>query len=310
MAIIGVKEITFAVKDLELCARFWSEFGLQQTARGDDRVVLETPEGSRVVLCLPDVPGLPAAPVADPTARRITWGATSTDDLDQLAQRLRERGFPFTYADGVVSGSDPSGYGFALELWQKKLIEQADTRFNAPGAPSRVNSPAPAYDRAAPAHLAHVVLLSPDLDPMIDFYGSVFGFKVSDSYPGFSCFFRCPGAQDHHNLYLLKRGDAIGFHHIAFDLRDMHELFGGGLFMQGRGWKTHLGPGRHPTSSAYFWYFVNPCGGAAEYDFDADVLTDDWTPREMVPSAELFAEWALPGGIERYRGEQKTFAKE
>jgi hypothetical protein len=90
----------------------------------------------------------------------------------------------------------------------------------------------------------------------------------------------------------------------------VHELFGGGLFMQGQGWKTHLGPGRHPTSSAYFWYFVNPCGGAAEYDFDADVITDDWQPREMVPSPQLFAEWALHDGIFRYSGEQKTHASE
>jgi len=36
------------------------------------------------------------------------------------------------------------------------------------------------------------------------------------------------------------------------------------------------------------------------------VLTDAWTPRELVPSPQLFAEWALEAGFERYEGEQKT----
>jgi hypothetical protein len=78
--------------------------------------------------------------------------------------------------------------------------------------------------------------------------------------------------------------------------------------MDKRGWETHIGPGRHPVSSAYFWYFVNPCGGSAEYDFDADICTEAWEARYFPPTPESFAEWALPKGIEAvsYRGGQTT----
>ena len=306
MAIIGVKSITYAVEDIELAAKFWADFGLKPLEQSTTGATLETSEGSQVVLAPAGDPALPPAPVADPTARLIVWGAQTRGDIEAIAQRMQEKGIEHTLDETGLRSTDPCGYALGVELWNKRETSRERTLFNAPNAPHRIDRPAPAYDRAAPDHLAHVVLLSPRLDEMIAFYSDIMGFKLSDSYPGFSCFLRCPGATDHHNVYLLRRGELLGFHHISFDVNDVHELFGGGLFMQAQGWKTHLGPGRHPTSSAYFWYFVNPCGGAAEYDFDADVVTDQWQPREMVPSPELFAEWALHDGIHRYKGEQKT----
>ena len=77
----------------------------------------------------------------------------------------------------------------------------------------------------------------------------------------------------------------------------MHELFGGGLNMTRRGWRTALGPGRHPISSCYFWYFHSPCGGAAEYDFDSDVVDERWVPGQHQQSPEVFAEWCLAEGM-------------
>jgi hypothetical protein len=130
------------------------------------------------------------------------------------------------------------------------------------------------------------------------------GFKVTDWYPERGYFTRCPASHEHHNLFLLKAGDALGFHHVAFEVRDIHEVFGGGLHMTDRGWKTHLGPGRHPISSCYFWYFRNPCGGAAEYDSDSDYVTDEWVPKEWEATPESFAEWAYAEGAERYSGIQ------
>ena len=101
-------------------------------------------------------------------------------------------------------------------------------------------------------------------------------------------------------MFLLKVGEDKGFHHIAFELGSIHELFGGGTHMMDQGWETHLGPGRHPISSCYFWYFKNPCGGAAEYDFDSDVITDDWQPKAWESTPGSFAEWTLAEGIKRY----------
>ncbi len=160
------------------------------------------------------------------------------------------------------------------------------------------------YERAKPHRMSHIVLLAPDLDRELDFYVERLGYKVTDYYPGRGYFLRCGGSNEHHNLFLLHGGDNIGFHHIAFELENIHEVFGGGLHMTDKGWETHLGPGRHPLSSCYFWYFKNPCGGAAEYDSDSDYITDEWTPAEWPSTPESFAEWAYAEGAERYTGIQ------
>ena len=85
------------------------------------------------------------------------------------------------------------------------------------------------------------------------------------------------------------------FHHVAFEVRDIHEVFGGGIAFGNKGWDTAVGPGRHPVSSAYFWYFKNPLGGAIEYFSDTDVATEHW---QAVDFAEgRFSEWHLAEGI-------------
>ena len=104
---------------------------------------------------------------------------------------------------------------------------------------------------------------------------------------------------------MFQMPDSKGFHHCAFEVRDFHEVFGGGLRMNELGWKTHLGPGRHNVTSAYYWYFRNPCGGAAEYGYDTDRVTDNWIPRSIEPSDGAFAEWSLEEGLGRFAGLQR-----
>ncbi|MFN2932526.1 glyoxalase, partial [Escherichia coli] len=80
-------------------------------------------------------------------------------------------------------------------------------------------------------------------------------------------------------LKLPHRGS--GLNHVAFTVRDIHEVIGGGLAMNRQQWSTFIGPGRHPISSAYFWYVNSPTGGAFEYYTNDDFLTDKWQPREL-----------------------------
>ena len=93
--------------------------------------------------------------------------------------------------------------------------------------------------------------------------------------------------------------------HVAFTVRDLHEVIGGGLAMARHGWETQIGPGRHPISSALFWYFKSPAGALVEYYADEDVLTENWKPRDFTPSPAMFAEWAVTGGIDATTRRQK-----
>ncbi len=300
MKILGLESVTFGVDDMATARRFWSDFGLSEVANGADGAVFETREKATIVIRAIDDPGLAPAPVEGNTAREFTWGLETQEEVDAVADALAKDRQVVRDDDGAVHATDPVGYGIAFRASRRIGVEAEKQEINTPGAVTRINKRARVYDKAAPIHLSHMVIAVPNLEETRDFYVDRLGFKLTDSYPGRGHFLRAGGAGEHHNLFLLKVGEDKGFHHIAFELGSIHELFGGGTHMMEKGWKTHLGPGRHPISSCYFWYFKNPCGGAAEYDFDSDVMTDAWRPADWDSTPASFAEWTLAEGIERY----------
>ena len=83
------------------------------------------------------------------------------------------------------------------------------------------------------------------------------------------------------------------FNHLAFKLRDIHEVIGGGQFLLKNGWETSVGPGRHYISSGCFWYFKSPLGGAIEYVADEDIATEKWRPGQFEVGPEIFSEWTF-----------------
>jgi catechol-2,3-dioxygenase len=144
-----------------------------------------------------------------------------------------------------------------------------------------------------------VVFFVKDVAAVEKFYCDLFGFVPSDRYPGRGAFLRCAPEGGHHDLFLLQLPNGkAGLNHVAFAVRDIHEVFGGGLNMSRLGWSTQLGPGRHPISSAYFWYFQCPAGGLIEYYADEDYLDHEWEAREFEPGPTMFAEWAIEGGLD------------
>jgi len=283
------------------CIDFWNDFGLAEREANGDGAVFGTVDGASVVVRKIDDAALPSSPDAGSTMREVIWGVDSPQTLDAIAEALGDGQAVTRGDDGAVHTHDPSGYAVGFRVSTVTPQAATATTYNAPGAAGRIDQPGAVYEKALPSHLAHVVFRTPELAPMLDFYVGKLGFRLSDSYRERGYFLRAAGSGDHHNLFLFNPDGTKGFHHAAFNVRDIHEVFGGGLNMSAQGWQTHIGPGRHPISSAYFWYFHNPSGGAAEYDFDADVCTDAWQPRKFETSPEVFAEWALEDGISRYK---------
>ena len=200
-------------------------------------------------------------------------------------------------ADGTVHAADPLGFGIGFRVAQRKPVTAPELKFNTPGHPDRINTRGEFFKSATPLEMTHTVFMIDEPDKVVPFYTERLGFIASDSYPGRGYFLRGGASNHHHDLFVLNVGKKRGFHHLAFELGSIHELFGGGLNMTRRGWRTALGPGRHPVSSCYFWYFHSPCGGAAEYDFDSDVVDERWVPGRFEQTPELFAEWCLAEGM-------------
>ena len=186
----------------------------------------------------------------------------------------------------------------SFRLSRRRLVKSEPTPVNAPGSPSRIDRRSPVYDRARPIQIGHVVAFAADYKAMRNFYTEGLGFVISDEYPGHGAFMRCRTIGEHHNMFILNRPGRPGVNHVAFTVTDIHEVIGGGIAMSKKGWKTEIGPGRHPISSAYFWYFENPLAAPLEYYADDDYCTDAWQAGAFDRKPELFAEWAIIGGID------------
>ena len=308
MHVTTLDAVTYGVTDLPTAKRFWIDFGLDLVTEESARLVFESQDRSVVEIKLASDPSLPPAIEDAPGVREATFGVASQTDLDDIANELsRDRDVRID-ADGTVHALDPLGIAVAFRVSRCIEVVAPEPQFNIPGRAGRVNARAKFYASAKPLEMTHVVFMVPETEKEIGFYVERLGFRISDCYPGRGYFLRGGAAKYHHNLFLLNPGgNKLGFHHLAFEVANIHELFGGGLNMTRKGWKTMLGPGRHPISSCYFWYFLNPCGGGAEYDFDSDIVNESWVGEEFEQTPAVFAEWSLAAGMEEsllYRGIQ------
>jgi catechol 2,3-dioxygenase-like lactoylglutathione lyase family enzyme len=304
MTILGIDEITYGASDLESCRRFFRDWGLTLASETGGRLVFESLNGCRVVIADPDQVAMPPAFEAGPTLREVVWGVQDEESLARLRSALR--GSPGFVDTGTRVGcTDPNGMAVRFQVSVKRKVAVSGTRANPWDRRDRVDQPATIYERAMPIEVGHVVFFVADLAATEAFYAAL-GFVTSDRYPQRGAFMRCNARGGHHDLFLLRTPDAKrGLNHVAFTVRDIHEVFGGGLHFSRCGWETQLGPGRHPISSAYFWYFRNPAGGLIEYYADEDELTEAWQPRDFEPGPTVFAEWAVDGGLDGTTRRQK-----
>jgi catechol 2,3-dioxygenase-like lactoylglutathione lyase family enzyme len=298
MGFSGVDAVIFGVADMGESQRFLADWGLRQVFASADRLVYETQDGGEVIVRPMDAPDLAPAIQPGSTLREVVWGATDAGALKEGLDRLSARGALVPGPDGLPRAIDPNGFRNAFRVSRRRSVKVTPTPANAPGNPARIDRRSPVVEQANPAKLGHVVLFAGDFPAMRAFYTDAMGFIVTDEYPGHGVFLRCRRRGEHHNVFILNRPGKPGINHVAFTLADVHAVIGGGIAMAKKGWKTEIGPGRHPISSAYFWYFHNPLGPPLEYYADDDYCTEAWVPQEWTRKPELFAEWAIAGGID------------
>lgn len=296
MPLTGIDGVAFGVEDLAAAQRFLIDWGLRDDGSNDHLVRYLTRDGTEVIARGKDDPSLPAPFQTGPTLREVIWGVEKPADLQMLAAKLE---IPWIPGDEEpLRLVDPDGLSHAFRVTRRMPILADPQDVNGPGVVRRVDTRATIYDCARPISVGHVVLFVDNLQASLDFFIGRLGFVVSDSYPGHAAFLRARTPGSHHDLFVLARPGNPGLNHVAFTVSNIHEVFGGGMAMMRHGWETDLGPGRHPISSAYFWYMRSPFGGSFEYYADDDYCTEAWEAREFERKPELFAEWAISGGID------------
>jgi catechol 2,3-dioxygenase-like lactoylglutathione lyase family enzyme len=296
VGLTGIDGVVFGVEDIDTARRFLDDWGLTDTGSREGALVYATRDGTEVVVRHRLDPALPSAVEPGSTLREVVWGVTDNAALTEIAMRLGCTTLPD--ARGHPRVADPNGLSHVFRKTRRRPVIADPQDVNGPGVIRRVDVRSPIYTQARPISIGHVVLFVDDLAAMLDFFVRRLQFAISDTYPGHAAFLRARTPGSHHDAFILSRPGRPGLNHVAFTVSNIHEVFGGGLAMSRKGWETDIGPGRHPISSAYFWYFKGPFGGSLEYYADDDWCTEAWQPREFERKPEVFAEWAIAGGID------------
>lgn len=304
MSISGIDRVTFGVENVAACKGFFSDFGLKLVLEADGALDFETLNGCEIRIRHKDDPSLPPAIEEGSTAREVVWCVPSAADLEPLRKNMASAP-GFREEDGALYCVDPNGLAIGVRASRKRAVQVTGAPANTWDKAARIDQASPVYERAEPIEVGHVVFFTDRLADVTRFYEGL-GFCMSDRYPGRGHFLRTSERGGHHDMFLLQTPDSKpGLNHVAFAVRDIHEVFGGGMHMSRCGHETQLGPGKHPISSAFFWYFKSPAGALVEYYADEDVLTENWKPRDFTPGPDVFAEWAIAGGIDGVTRRQK-----
>lgn len=289
MAILGVAELIFGVDDLELCSRFWADFGLVPVARDESQAVFEVASGSRVTVRHRGDPRLPPAYFEWPGVRETIWGVDTAENLERLVAGLsRDRKVERT-GDGTARCLADDGQPLGLRVWHKRPVLSQPDAVNAPGCIQRLNQHRKWRQRARPKTINHVVFFSKDYVASFEFYRDRLGFRLTDHSKGLGVFARADGTFEHHSIFWVNADLPItpgknGYMHTAFGLEDIDELMLGANQMTEKGWvnksmNSSGGLSRHRISSAIYYYIDNPAGGEAEYHADSDYVDDNWVAR-------------------------------
>lgn len=326
MAILGIQSVEFGVEDLELCTRFWTDFGLNPLSQDETESVFDVQSGSRVIVRLGDDARLPPRNFPGNGVRRTVWGVDTSENLERLVSRLATAVKVTREEDGSAHFQTPDGQYLGLRVWAKRPVLSNPDPVNGPGNIKRLNQWRQWRHRAIPKTINHSVYFSPDYVGAYEFYRDYLDFRYSDHSKGVGIFARADGTNEHHSIFWVNcdlpfAPDSHGFMHIAFGMDDIDEVMLGANLMEKRGWKNSSvnasgGISRHRISSAIYYYMDNPSGGEAEYHADTDYLDDNWVPRAWdfkfgsllwaAKTAPIFAGEDIPWDV-TYDKDEKSF---
>ena len=147
---------------------------------------------------------------------------------------------------------------------------------------------------AYPRKISHVVLNTPDMDGVQQWYEEMLGFRTSDYSADQMVFLRI--GSDHHAIALV-RAQYASVNHVAFEMPGIDSFMRGIGRMKQQGQVPSWGPGRHGPGNNPFAYFVSPSGFVIEFTSEVQQI-DEATHEPKVWSRtdpEAMDQWMTAG---------------
>ena len=294
-----VAYVRYSAPDLDAMQEFLIDFGLQTAVRTADRLYMRT-AGS--------APFVHVTELGDIRSVGLGLVASSEGDLHTLA----------THFHAEVKDNPEPGGGKIVTIRDIEGYQVDVVHGMTPSEPIPVRKPIPlnASNEAVrfgrtqalepgPSHLikiGHVVLKGPNFPAQLDFYRTVFGFQISDSYFAqnennmIAAFMHCGLGKhytDHHSLALIADAKVV-IEHSAYEVIDWDDLIIGNAHLASKGYKHSWGVGRHIYGRQIFDYWRDPFGNKLEHETDGDLVNEDYVPEHRHISAEELSQWGPP----------------
>lgn len=299
MPIIGIETLVYCVDDVEICERYFDDFGLPLEQSSGNESLFVLPDNSNVILRSLEHAPVPGSKIIGKGVHEVIWGVDSQASLEKFVQKLGVDREVRRDLDGTVHFVCDDGIAMGLRVWKdRREIKTSVDPINSPGNINRLNVHRKWIARARPKYIQHVVFMSKNVEASFAFIRDRLDFRMSDHQRALGIFARADGTNDHHNIYFLNASAPlpgadgnVRFHHVNYGVTDLDEIMVGKNYMERRGWDhSHWGIGRHRIASSLFLYLPAPTGGEAEYGADSDALDDNWIPRSWDPLFG-FAHW-------------------
>jgi catechol-2,3-dioxygenase len=285
-----LRYIALGVKDLSAQAEFYRDtWGLTRSDGDGDAHFLSTDACADPFL-------LRLRSAGEDRLDLVSMSVRTPQDVDAYVDRLR--GLDVRFVTMPQSLPSPlGGYGFRFFDRDGRTIEIATDVASVPTMPTRERD-------WRPGALSHVVLNTPDLEGLTQWYCDVLGFRVSDRLSDVMVFL-AGDSPFHHTLALAKNSFA-SLNHIAFETRGIDEYLRASGRLLRAGLPCVWGPGRHGPGDNTFSYFQDNAGNVVEYTTALQRI-DDWTtwkPRVHPVTPEWSDQWgtACPRRPEPFTG--------
>ena len=155
----------------------------------------------------------------------------------------------------------------------------------------------PARD-AGITEFGHFGLHSRDIERDLDFWTAFMDARISDRI-GEGALLRID--EVHHKIALFP-SEKSGIQHVNFQVAGIDDVMRSWYFLKENHIPIVFGPGRHPTSTAMFVYFMGPDNRVYEYSAGVKRITDEgaYTPRQFEMKPSSFCMWGARPNVEEF----------